>query len=164
MASTALLVSLSALSRVASPLHASAVTAHALRLLPGDDLVHGILGHCKAHDVSAAAVLSCVGSLSCATLRLAGAEEIIELDEELEIVSLVGTVGRLGEEHHLHMSVSRRDGSVLGGHCKGKFLVRTTAELVIGVLPKLVFERALDSSTGYKELQVFDREADKARD
>ena len=98
-------------------------------------------------------MLSCVGSLSEITLRLAGAEELLTLREELEVISLSGTLCDDGE-HHLHCSVSRRDGSVVGGHCKGAAPVRTTAEVVLGVLPGVRFERAHDEATGYKELRV----------
>ena len=70
----------------------SSMTIHALRLLPGDDLVESILDHCQAHALRATTIVSCVGSLSCATLRLAAAQEIETYEEELEIVSLVGTM------------------------------------------------------------------------
>ena len=146
------LLSLRGCAAAASPL-ASPLTAHVLRLLPGDDLVQALIGHCNEHKLSAACVLSCVGSLGSVTLRMAAAQEVVTFTEELEIVSLVGTVCA-DREHHLHCSVSRRDGSVLGGHCKGPAPVRTTAEIVIGVLPSLTFAREFDDVTGYKELQI----------
>jgi predicted DNA-binding protein with PD1-like motif len=83
------------------------MTAHALRLQPGDDLVEALLTHCETHEVSAGVVISCVGSLSCATLRMAAAQEITTFDEELEIVSLVGTLCA-DRNHHLR---ARRDDS-----------------------------------------------------
>ncbi len=131
-------------------LHAAAMKSlmivHALRLMPGDDLVESILDYCQT-------IVSCVGSLSRATLRLAAAQEICTYEEELEIVSLVGTVGR-DRAHHLHCSLSRRDGSVIGGHCKGAAHIRTTAEVMLGELPELEFTRTLDPATGYQELQI----------
>ena len=136
----------------ASPMH-----AHALRLSPGDDLVECLLDHCETHGVTAATVVSCVGSLSCITLRMAAAKEIVTLTEELEIVSLVGTVCA-NRDHHLHCSVSKRDGSCIGGHCKGPATVRTTAEIVVGVLPNIVFSREMDDATGYLELQIGSRD------
>jgi predicted DNA-binding protein with PD1-like motif len=53
--------------------------------------------------------------------------------------------------------LSRRDGSVVGGHCKGRATVRTTAEIVLGVLPQIEFAREHDECTGYLELQIRDR-------
>ena len=45
-------------------------------------------------------------------------------------------------------------GAVIGGHlCTGS-LVRTTAELVIGLLPDWRFNRELDPATGYTELRI----------
>lgn len=131
----------------------SPITAHALRLLPGDDLVDSLLIHCEAHELTAVAVLTCVGSLSCVTLRMAGADDIVTFSEELEIVSAVGTLCA-DRNHHLHLALSRRDGSVIGGHCKGAATVRTTAEIVLGVMPALAFSREFESATGYKELAI----------
>ena len=127
--------------------------AHALRLQPGDDLVLALLDHCERYQLHAAHILTCVGSLAGCTLRMAAAQEIVCLEEELEIVSLVGTMGA-DREHHLHISLSRRDGSVIGGHCKGAAPVRTTAEVILGSLPALTFAREMDEATGYKELQI----------
>lgn len=133
---------------LSSPMH-----VHALRLQPGDDLVQALLDHCEEHQLSAVSVMTCVGSLSECTLRMAAAQEVVDFKEELEIVSLVGTMAA-DREHHLHISLSRRDGSVIGGHCKGVATIRTTAEVILGVLPALLFAREMDGATGYKELQI----------
>ena len=148
-----LIAAVAFVSGLSVALRSPLVSALALRLSPGDDLVRALVDHCAAERTSAACVLSCVGSLSEITLRLAGAEELLTLREELEVISLSGTLCDDGE-HHLHCSVSRRDGSVIGGHCKGAAPVRTTAEVVLGVLPGVRFERAHDEATGYKELRV----------
>lgn len=39
----------------------------------------------------------------------------------MEIVSLVGTLSSVGG-HHLHMSLSDKDGHVFGGHVFGKII------------------------------------------
>ena len=93
-----------------------------------------------------------VGSLSVAKLRLAGASEATVIRGDLEILSLSGTLSRDGA--HLHIAVANGTGSVIGGHlCPGS-LVRTTAELVIGLLPEWRFRRELDPATGYAELEI----------
>ena len=84
---------------------------------------------------------------------MAAAQEISTYEEELEIVGLVGTLCGSGD-HHLHACLSRRDGSVIGGHCKGAATVRTTAEVVIGLMPGITFTREQDDATGYLELQI----------
>jgi predicted DNA-binding protein with PD1-like motif len=50
--------------------------------------------------------------------------------------------------------VADRRGEVLGGHLCAGSLVRTTAELVIGLLPEWRFSRQLDLATGFAELRI----------
>ena len=141
-------------AKAAAKAFISPITAHALRLSPGDDLVQSLVEHAAANKIGAASVLMCVGSLTTITLRMAAAEKIITLTEPLEIISLQGTVCDHSGDHHLHCSVSRRDGSVIGGHCKGPATIATTAEVVLGVMPALKFVREMDAATNYKELQI----------
>ena len=77
------------------------------------------------------------------------------MNGELEILSLSGTLSSDGA--HLHIAVADSSGAVIGGHlCPGSF-VRTTAELVIGLLPDWRFRRELDPATGYAELEISPR-------
>ena len=71
---------------------------------------------------------------------------------ELEIVSLSGTLSPDGI--HLHIAISGSSGTVIGGHLCAGSLVRTAAELVIGLLPEWRFSRELDAATGYPELRI----------
>jgi predicted DNA-binding protein with PD1-like motif len=43
---------------------------------------------------------------------------------------------------------------VIGGHLCAGSLVRTTTELVIGLLPEWRFRRELDPVTGHAELRI----------
>jgi predicted DNA-binding protein with PD1-like motif len=101
-------------------------------------------------------VLSAVGSLSVAQLRLAGATQATAIHGELEILSLSGTLSPDGA--HLHIAIADSKGAVIGGHLCAGSLVRTTAELVIGLLPEFQFRRELDPATGYAELRVSPRD------
>ncbi len=47
---------------------------------------------------------------------------------------------------------------MIGGHLCAGSLVRTTAELVIGLLPEFQFRRELDPATGYAELRISPRD------
>jgi predicted DNA-binding protein with PD1-like motif len=105
-----------------------------------------------AQQEQAGCVISAVGSLSLAQLRLAGATQATAIHGELEIVSLSGTLSPDGI--HLHIAISGSSGTVIGGHLCAGSLVRTTAELVIGLLPEWRFRRELDPVTGYTELQI----------
>ena len=123
-----------------------------LRLRPGDDLRLALEAWMAQQPERAGCVISAVGSLSVVQLRLAGAAQSTAIHGDLEILSLAGTLAPDGA--HLHIAIADASGAVLGGHlCKGS-RVRTTAELVLGLLPDWQFSRELDGSTGYAELQI----------
>ena len=123
-----------------------------LRLPPGADLRRALETWMAEQEEQAGCVISAVGSLSVAQLRLAGATQATAINGELEILSLSGTLSPDGA--HLHLAIAGSSGAVIGGHlCVGS-LVRTTAELVIGLLPEWQFSRKLDLATGYAELRI----------
>lgn len=125
---------------------------HAIRLAPDTDLRQGLEAYVRDHDIEAAALTTCVGSLTVARLRLANAEVKRTYTGPFEIVSLVGTLSRNG--CHLHIAIADRDGRLLGGHlCEGS-RVFTTAECVIAELTGTRFTREPDPETGYDELVV----------
>lgn len=132
---------------------------YAVRLTPGVDLKAELARLTEALALRAGCILSCVGSLSRARLRMPGDPEVIVTwDEPMEIVSLTGTLCPDGL--HVHISLSRRDGSCIGGHLVQGCIVNTTAELVIGDLPEVEFRRPQDAATGYNELRVRPRPPD----
>lgn len=123
-----------------------------LRLQPGDDLRQVLEAWMGDQQEQAGCVISSVGSLSVAELRFAGAAAATTIRGELEILSLSGTLSADGA--HLHIAIADSSGAVIGGHlCPGS-LVRTTAELIIGLLPKWRFYRALDPASGFAELLI----------
>lgn len=124
--------------------------AVAVRLHPGQDLKVELLRLASERGWEAACVVTCVGSLREAHLRLADAQEGTWLREKLEIVSLVGTFSKDGG--HFHLSVSDRTGKTSGGHLLEGCKVYTTAEIVVMPLPDYSFPRELDPETGYPEL------------
>jgi predicted DNA-binding protein with PD1-like motif len=67
-------------------------------------------------------------------------------------VSLVGTLSKSGG-HHLHASLSDKDGKCFGGHVM-EMVVFTTAEIVLGVTETKMFDRVFDKDTGFDELEV----------
>ncbi len=133
----------------------------AVRLTPGTDLKAELIRLVETHGLRAAAILSGVGSLSQAKLRLPSAagepDALLSLDEPTEILSLAGTLSPDGL--HVHVALARRDGAVVGGHLVSGCTIHTTAELVIGELTDLEFRRPLDPATGYGELSVGPRDA-----
>jgi predicted DNA-binding protein with PD1-like motif len=124
-----------------------------LRLRPGEDLRAALEAHLAGQSAGAAFVLQGIGSLSVAQLRLAGAEHATEVCGDLEILTLAGSLAPDGA--HLHMSISDAQGTVLGGHVRAGCIVRTTAEILLAVLPDHEFSRELDADgSGFRELVV----------
>ena len=124
--------------------------AVAIRLAPGQDLKAELLALASQRGWGAACIVTCVGSLQQARLRLADASEGTTIKEKLEIVSLVGTFSKDGG--HFHISVSDGTGKTTGGHLLDGNLIYTTAEIVILPLPHYRFDRVLDERTGFPEL------------
>lgn len=125
---------------------------YALRLKPGQDLRVELEKFAKSVSLRAGYIVTCVGSLNHATLRLANQNESIRIEGKLEIVSLVGTLAPDGP--HLHLSVSDNTGKTIGGHLVEGCPIYTTAEILIGEAEDLQFTREQDVTSGYKELKI----------
>jgi hypothetical protein len=106
----------------------------------------------QQQGVDAAFVLQGIGSLSVAQVRVAGAKQPAELRGDLEILSLGGTLSPDGA--HLHITIADQQGRVLGGHMAPGCIVRTTAEVMLLLLPEYRFSREQDPDSGYFELIV----------
>ena len=130
----------------------SPMTCHAVRLKPGDDLKQQLRALTLRHGWRAAVVVTAVGSLTRVSLRYANRPTATVREGHFEIVSLVGTLDANGM--HLHLSVSDGDGVTVGGHLTDGCVVYTTAEVVVGELPALVFTREPDAASGFNELVI----------
>ncbi|NJN85022.1 MAG: DNA-binding protein [Leptolyngbyaceae cyanobacterium SL_7_1] len=124
----------------------------ALRLHPGDDLRLCLKQFAQDYALQAGCVLSAIGSLKQATLRFSNQPEGRIIHDMFEVISLAGTLSIHGV--HLHMAIADNQGSVLGGHLMEGCLIYTTAEIVIGELEGVMFERAIDRQTGFLELNI----------
>ena len=126
------------------------------RLKTGQFLKEEIEERVKAAGIRAGVLLSIVGGLQNAVLRMAGStskDQIVKKwDKDFEIVSGTGTISRDG--CHIHVSLSDLDGNVIGGHLKDGCAVRFTAEIVIGVFDDVSYVRVHDDETGFKELGI----------
>ncbi|CAB3671787.1 hypothetical protein LMG24238_02139 [Paraburkholderia sediminicola] len=126
--------------------------AHPLRLSPGDDLRVALEDVLRQVGLQAAFVIQGIGSLSVAQLRFAGNDDPTELRHDLEILTLAGSLSPDGA--HLHMSVADPRGQVFGGHVARGCMVRTTAEILLALLPEHRFSREHDSGSGFMELVI----------
>lgn len=125
---------------------------YSFRLRPGQDLKVEVESFVSQHRIEAGAMLTCVGSLTDVTLRLANQDGPTVWQGHFEIVSLVGTLSINGS--HLHLSVSDSTGKTIGGHLLEGCKIYTTAEIVIGFMPGLSYVREPDPTFGYRELVV----------
>ena len=127
-----------------------------IRLTPGQDLRAALEAAVLAQNCRAAFVLSGIGSLSTAGIRLAGADQPTRLMGEMEILTLSGTVAADSGKtsSHVHMAISTSTGQVLGGHVAPGCIVLTTAEVLLALLPDWQFSREPDTQTGYDELVI----------
>jgi len=93
------------------------------------DLFDSIEETLTAQHIKAGCVLSSVGSLARAALRLANREILSEYNGYFKIVSITGTVSIFGSQFHISIS----DGGVntIGRHLAGGCRIYTPAENVI---------------------------------
>ena len=129
-----------------------ALQAFPARLLPGDDLRRALEACVAERRLSAAFVLAGIGSLKPACIRLAGERGASTLAGDFELLTLSGTIAASGS--HLHASVSDAGGRIVGGHVAYGCTVRTTAEVLLGLLPGWRFTREVDARTGWAELVI----------
>ena len=123
---------------------------YAIRLTKGADLKKEISKICLENGFDTVIVLSAVGSINKVKIRLAKAINHLEVEEDFEIVSLIGTVSK--GKSHLHISLADEIGNVIGGHLSEGTIINTTCELVLGILEEYESKREFDNSTGYDEI------------
>ena len=127
---------------------------YTFRLKPGQDLFDSIDSFVAEHNIEAGCVLSAVGSLTHAVLRLANHPQPNEYDGYFEIVSMTGTVSINGS--HLHISISDGDGVTIGRHLVSGSKIFTTAEIVLAVFDDVVYQREqLENDSRFAELVVY---------
>jgi predicted DNA-binding protein with PD1-like motif len=131
---------------------------HVLRLRPGADLLVELREYVARAGLRASFVITCVGSLTRATLRYANQSEAAVVTGHFEICSLVGTMGR-DALPHLHISLSDGKGAMVGGgHVLEGCTIYTTAEVVLGECGEgLTFTRPVDPETTWDELHASKR-------
>jgi uncharacterized protein len=142
-------------TQTASSMKTSNMEVKVIRLRPEQDLKKELEKFVTENRIQAGVLLSCVGSLQMTNLRFANQPKGTAFEGKQEIVSLVGTLGLSGS--HLHLSIADSTGKTIGGHLLEGCLIYTTAEIAIGILPQLRFERELDSLSTYKELSIYKR-------
>ena len=117
----------------------------------GDEFMSELTSFAEDNDLSAAS-LTAIGAFSGATLGYFDMEkkeyEKIPVEEQVEVLSLVGTIApKDGEPQvHAHVVLGRSDGTTRGGHLLEAY-VRPTLEVVIIESPEHL-QRRTDEETG----------------
>lgn len=109
-----------------------------VRAVPGEDLIVKIEEACKEHGVRLG-IVSGIGACDHATV---GAYSVRTkeytahtFDEEMEILALMGNITTMNGEYygHMHATLGREDGSVVGGHAN-ELVISATSEVFIQIL------------------------------
>ena len=109
----------------------------------------------KEKNIQAGFILSSIGSLNGYHLRFANRQQGSSASGYFEIISLNGTISTNGV--HLHIGLADSNGKVIGGHLLAGNHIYTTAEILIGESTQHIFTRAMDTNTGYNELEISSR-------
>jgi uncharacterized protein len=124
----------------------------------GDELAGG-LAQFAAEQLVTAASFKAVGALS--AVRLAWFswdtkkyEPSVTLDEQVELVSLIGDIALFNGKPivHAHAAIARKDGTVLGGHLLEAH-IRPTCEVVMTESPAHL-QKTVDPQSGLALIHV----------
>jgi predicted DNA-binding protein with PD1-like motif len=117
----------------------------------GEDPAAGLLEFARAQGLTAA-YLTAIGAMQSVTLGWFNLEtreyERIEIDEQVEVLSLIGNVAVHNNEPkiHAHLVVGKRNGAAWGGHLLTA-RVRPTLEVMLVETPRHL-RRHVDPATG----------------
>jgi predicted DNA-binding protein with PD1-like motif len=117
----------------------------------GEDPVAGINRFAEEHNLSACR-FTAIGAFSAAVLGYFDWEkkayERIPVDEQVEVLALVGDIARQDGKPkiHAHVVLGRRDGSARGGHLL-EARVRPTLEVILTQSPAYL-DREYDRASG----------------
>lgn len=122
------------------------------KLKHGEDLLKELTSICQLHDIQLGSV-SAIGAVQKARIgyydQTSRKYEYIEIDEPMEITSLIGNIS-LKENSpfaHAHITLSDKQGRAYGGHLAEGCIV-FACEFIIQIFEGEPFERGFDDQTG----------------
>lgn len=124
----------------------------------GDELAEGLLRFAEDQRLSAAS-FTAVGALSSVRLgwfswETKQYEPSVTVDEQVELLSLIGDIALRGGEPvvHAHAVIGKKDGTAHGGHLL-RALIRPTCELVLTESPAHL-QKFVDPESGVALIRV----------
>ncbi len=122
------------------------------KLEPGDDLLDSLLKMVKTYKIKSG-FINCIGALKQFTLGYFDLEineyKMETFNENVELVSCIGSVSYKDGDPiiHMHISIGRRDYSLLGGHLGKPSIISITGEVSIFEID-IELIREIDPQTG----------------
>ena len=132
-------------------LNADPPVTYAVALETGDEVMQQLAAFVREQQVEAASITA-IGAFQSAVLGYFDWDkkqyEKIPVDEQVEVLSLLGdvAVAEQGPSLHLHAVLGRRGGSVFGGHLL-EARVRPTLEVIL-IQPPSYLNKRKDPQTG----------------
>lgn len=129
----------------------------ALVLDRGDEVMSALQRFAKEHSLTASRITA-IGAFESATLGYFNWDskqyERIPIDEQVEVLSLVGDIALDGDEPkvHAHVVLGRRNGQAMGGHLL-EARVRPTLELMLVESPAHL-RRVCDPVSGIPLIRI----------
>lgn len=129
----------------------------ALILDAGDEVMSTLEDFANEHTLASSRITA-IGAFSSATLGYFNWDtkeyERIEIDEQVEVLSLIGDIALQGTQSklHAHVVLGRRDGSVRGGHLLWA-ATRPTLEVLLTESPEYL-KREFDPASGLPLIKI----------
>jgi uncharacterized protein len=123
----------------------------------GDEVIAGLQAFAHEHDVATYTIVG-IGAFSSVTLGYFDRDrkdyKQIPLNEQVEVLSLVGNISRAGDKPkvHAHVVVGKSDGAAWGGHILAAH-VWPTLELIVAEAPAHL-RRTTDPETGLALIDI----------
>ena len=131
--------------------YTSTDTGYLIRLFKNEKIVESLIAFSKQEDITSAQIRG-IGGVTEATIGFYDLDtreyEFDTYTETLEVLSLLGNISLLNNEPflHAHITVGRRDKSVIGGHLN-EAVVGGTVELEVRTFTQPL-HREKDEETG----------------
>ncbi|MFX1378824.1 MAG: PPC domain-containing DNA-binding protein [Promethearchaeota archaeon] len=106
------------------------------KIEPNEDLIDSIVDLVKIYNVKSGLV-NCIGALKKFTIGFyeinSKSYKMETFDENVELISCMGNISYKNKEPiiHLHVSLGRKDYSVIGGHLSQPSIISVTGEIKI---------------------------------
>lgn len=137
---------------------------YALIFDSGDEVMVKLKTFANEHSLKAAR-FTAIGAFSSAELGFFDYTtkdyKKIPVNEQVEVLSLIGDVALYGDESqlHAHVVVGKSDGTTLGGHLL-KAIVHPTLELILEESPGYL-QRRIDKETGLPLIDIQENQNEK---